>query len=457
MDYRLPPLSELKDLLLDALCVVDEQGRYLFVNAAYQRIFGYSAAEVIGRRMIDFVHPDDREQTLRAARDIMAGEAKFNFQNRYLHRDGRVVHVQWSAHWSAQHRVRIALGHDITELKRAEAVQAALLEISEAAHTEADLQSLFVRIHRTVASLIPARNCFIALRQVEGDLVEFPYFEDEVDTAPEALRLEAPTLSNHVIRSGEPLLITPETRPGLPDPLQPPVGHRATGWVGVPLATAGGVIGALVVQSYDPDTRYTAQDMQLLQFVSAQVAAAIERTRNRNWLAFLASHDPLTGLPNRSHFHQRLQHALHRSGFERGEVALIYLDLDGFKGVNDRFGHETGDQLLRAASERIRHAVRQTDTIARLGGDEFAVMLHGTSRLSDAIEVGETLRQALSRPFQLDRQVVAISASIGIALQPDGDICCDGLLQHADRAMYAAKRAGGDRLVLFDVADAPDR
>ncbi|TWI12028.1 sensor domain-containing protein [Aerolutibacter ruishenii] len=454
MEYRLPPLSELKDLLLDALCVVDEQGRYLFVNAAYQRIFGYSAEEVLGRRMIDFVHPDDREATLCAARDIMAGHSKFNFQNRYLHRDGRVVHVQWSAHWSTAHRVRIALGHDITELKRAEAVQSALLEISEAAHAEADLQSLFTRIHRTVANLIPARNCFIALRQPEADRVEFPYFEDELDTAPDTLPLDAPTLSNHVIRSGEPLLITPETRPGLPDPLQPPVGHRATGWLGVPLATPCGVIGALVVQSYDPRTRYTKHDLQLLQFVSVQVAAAIERTRSRNWLAYLASHDPLTGLPNRSHFHQRLQQALNPPGFQRQPVALIYLDLDGFKGINDRFGHETGDQLLRAAGERIRHGVRQTDTIARLGGDEFAVLLHGTARLPDAMEVGETLRQALSRPFQLDSRRVAISASIGIALQPNGDICGDGLLQQADKAMYAAKRAGGDRLVLFDPTDA---
>lgn len=448
MDYRLPPLTELKDLLLDALCVVDEQGRYLFVNAAYERIFGYAAREVVGRRMIEFVHPDDRESTQRAACDIMAGQSKFNFQNRYLHKDGHVVHIRWSAHWSPQHRVRIALGHDITELKRAEAVQSALLQISEAAHAEVDLQSLFKRIHRTIDGLLPARNCFIALRQPDSDQVEFPYFEDEYDTVPAPLPLEAPTLSNHVIRSGEPLLLTRETRLGLPDTLQPPVGHRATGWLGVPLATASHVIGALVVQSYDDANRYLPQDVQLLQFVSAQVAAAIERTRSRNWLAHLASHDPLTGLANRGHFHDLLQQALGNTGDGPQALALIYLDLDGFSCVNDRYGHEMGDQLLRAVGDRIRGCVRRSDAVARLGGDEFVAMLKGTSRAADAMDVAEALRSALARPFELAAHTISISASVGIALHGGTDAADEDLLQKADQAMYAAKRQGGNRLVL---------
>lgn len=448
MEPRLPPLDELMNLLLDAVCVVDADGRYVYVNAAYERIFGFRADEVIGRPMIDMVHPDDRERTLRAACDIMAGETQLNFQNRYLHKDGRVVHIQWSAHWSARDGVRVALGRDVTDVKRADAIQSALLDISEAAHAESDLQSLYGRIHRTVDRLLPARNCFIALRQSDQDTVEFPYFEDEFDASPGTLPLDAPTLSNHVIRSGEPLLLTPETRIGLPAHLHPPLGHRATSWLGVPLATPGGVIGALVVQSYHPTTRYTHQDLQLLQFVSTQVAAAIERTRSRTWLAFLASHDPLTGLPNRSHFHEQLQQALAATQFDRHPLALLYLDLDGFKAVNDRRGHGVGDQLLREASERIRRCIRHTDTVARLGGDEFVVMLHGTARAQDAMEVAEALRESLARPFHLGGHALAISASIGVALHADGLANHDGLLQRADKAMYAAKRQGGNRLVL---------
>jgi diguanylate cyclase (GGDEF)-like protein len=368
----------------------------------------------------------------------------FHFQNRYIRKDGRVVDIQWSAHWSERDGVRIAVAHDVTELKRAEAMQAALLAISEAAHTESDMASLFARIHRIVERLLPAANCFVALRDAAGEAVEFPYFVDEHDAAPAPVPLHEQTLSNHVIRTGAPLLLTPETRADLPAALQACVGHEAAGWLGVPLATPAGVIGALVVQSYDAATRYTAHDLQLLQFVSAQVAAAIERTRHRTWLAYLAHHDALTGLANRSSFHDRLAQ-VSGARSDGQPLALLYLDLDGFKRVNDEHGHALGDQLLREAGARIRRCVRHSDAVARLGGDEFVVMLHGTAEAADALQVGEHLRAALEAPYELDGRTVRVSASIGIALQPDGAERRP-LLQHADNAMYAAKRQGGNRL-----------
>lgn len=446
------PIADLLDLLLDAVCVVDEQGRYIWVNAAYERIFGYSAQEVLGRQMIEIVHPDDRERTLQAAREVMAGEVKFHFQNRYVRKDGRVVHIQWSAHWSERDRVRIAVAHDISELKRAEAVQAALLEISEAAHAESDMPSLFQRIHRIIDGLLPAANCFVALRDTTRDMVVFPYFVDEHDAPPAPLPLDTHTLSNHVIRTGEPLLLTPETRAALPGHLYSVIGHESVGWLGVPLTTAGGVIGALVVQSYDSTTRYTAQDMQLLQFVSAQIAAAIERTRNRAWLSYLANHDALTGLVNRSHFNDTLEQALSAARRDRQLMAVLYLDLDGFKRVNDLYGHALGDLLLREAGERIRRYVRHSDTVARLGGDEFVVLLSGIGQVTDALHVGEQIRAALGQPYRLEGHDIVISASIGMALHPDNGTDRNPLLQYADSAMYAAKRRGGNQL---SVAESP--
>ena len=104
METNHPPLATVMDLLLDAVCVVDPQGRYLYVNAGYERIFGYSAAEVLGKPMIDLVHPDDRERTLQAAREVMDGQPKLHFRNRYIRKDGRVVDVQWSARWSEDQR-----------------------------------------------------------------------------------------------------------------------------------------------------------------------------------------------------------------------------------------------------------------------------------------------------------------------------------------------------------------
>jgi diguanylate cyclase (GGDEF)-like protein/PAS domain S-box-containing protein len=442
-----PPLATVMDLLLDAVCVVDRQGRYLFVSTGFERILGYRADEVVGSLMIDLVHPDDRERTVQAAHEIMAGQPKLHFQNRYLCKDGRVVDIQWSARWSEDERVRIAVGHDITELKRAEAMQAALLAISEAAHADGDLAALFSRIHQIIGALLPATNCFVALHDAECGIVEFPYFVDQRGDVPAPLPLDAPTLCNEVIRSGQALLLTRDHLAELPAHLQAVVGHDALDWLGVPLRTVNGVIGALVIRSYNGAARYSGPDKLLLQFVSSQIASAIERKRGRSWLEHLAGHDPLTDLSNRNRFHEQLEGALATALREHQQFALLYLDLDGFKQVNDRHGHDVGDLLLREAGQRIRQCVRQTDAVGRLGGDEFVALLHGIADTQRAFAIAEKIRSALERPFQLEGRILQISASIGIAFYPEHGTEKKPLLRHADNAMYAAKRKGGNRMV----------
>jgi diguanylate cyclase (GGDEF)-like protein/PAS domain S-box-containing protein len=450
METEHPPLTTVMDLLLDAVCVVDPQGRYVYVNSGYERIFGYSAAEVLGKPLIELVHPDDRERTLTAAREIMAGQPKLHFRNRYLRKDGRVVDIQWSARWSEDQRVRIAVGRDITELKRAEAMQAALLAISEAAQVDGDLHAMIASIHQIIGGLLPATNFFVSLHDAQCGTVEFPYFVDEYDPPPAPMPIDEAILCNEVIRSGQALLITPDQQPSLPPHLQRVVGHDALDWLGVPLCTADRVIGALVVQSYNSDTRYSAEDKQLLQFVSAQIAAAIERKRNRAWLEHLVGHDPLTDLPNRNCFHVRLEQALVTAQREHQRLAVLYLDLDGFKGINDRYGHDLGDLLLREVGQRIRRCIRQSDMVARLGGDEFVVMLYGITHAEHALVVAEQIRTVLLESYLLEGHTVQISASIGIALHPEHGEEKKPLLRHADNAMYAAKRSGGNRLASED-------
>ena len=211
------PLSNVMDLLLDAICVVDAEGRFLFVNAAFERILGYAADEVIGRPMIELVYPPDRERTLRAAAEIMAGEAQLHFENRYVRKDGQVVHIMWSARWSEADQARVAVGRDITALKRSENLQGALYDISEAANTAEDLLALFRRIHQIIGDLLPANNFFVALYDDKKDELSFPYFIDEHDPAPAPRKLDSGTVSAEVIRSGKALLLTPDNDVDLPE------------------------------------------------------------------------------------------------------------------------------------------------------------------------------------------------------------------------------------------------
>jgi diguanylate cyclase (GGDEF)-like protein len=183
-------------------------------------------------------------------------------------------------------------------------------------------------------------------------------------------------------------------------------------------------------------------------FVLAASAAHIVAWRtNENQLL----RDPLTGLPSRLLFTNRLSQALERLLRRRGShVAVLFLDLDRFKVINDSLGHHAGDKLIVAVAERLRHALRRHETIARFGGDEFAILCEDIVDDEDAIAVGERVLKAFGMPFALEHGEVITSASLGIALTPDPDADVGNLVRDADAAMYRAKEAGGGRLMLFD-------
>ncbi len=173
--------------------------------------------------------------------------------------------------------------------------------------------------------------------------------------------------------------------------------------------------------------------------------AAEERIRH------LAQHDSLTDLPNRALFSDRLDQALAGAKRDEQHLAVMFMDLDNFKPINDNLGHDIGDSLLRQVADRLRHNLRESDTVARVGGDEFIALLRNIQDVADALAVAEKLREALAQPFDINGQSLAISASIGVALYPqhgDRDI---PLLKHADEAMYEAKREGGNRVKVFVV------
>lgn len=439
-------LANITDLLPDAVCVVDTEGRYLHASAAFERIFGYTPAEIIGKSMIELVHPDDRKRTLLAAGDVMRGEPLLNFQNRYVRKDGQIVHVMWSACWSEADQARIAVARDITELKRAETIQAALYAVSEAAFTTRDLMALFQQIHRIVGELLPARNFFVALRNAQHDRLDYPYFVDEHDGAPESQAMDSDALSVEVVRTGKALLLTSDQCRELREDGRHLIGHQALNWLGVPLRAQRGVIGALVVQTYADDVRYTEHDKTLLQFVSIQVASAIERKQAELRLQHVAQHDPLTDLPNRELFHDRLDVAIARARREDEPLALLYIDLDRFKRVNDNYGHDAGDMLLREVATRLRQCVRESDTVGRFGGDEFAVLLGNLRLPGDATTVATKIRLALRHPYAIGHHRLEVTASIGIAFLSSHGEDREQLIRSADDAMYLAKRQGGNRL-----------
>ncbi|HYD67247.1 sensor domain-containing diguanylate cyclase [Azospirillum sp.] len=193
-----------------------------------------------------------------------------------------------------------------------------------------------------------------------------------------------------------------------------------------------------------------AADGRIVSYVAVKEDVTEQkRAAERMWEQ--ANFDPLTGLPNRTMLHDRLLQALDGARHGVGRVALLYVDLDRFKPVNDSFGHEAGDALLAQVATRLRACVRDSDTVARLGGDEFVVLMPVRDD-AEADQVARRILEALQRPFPLDAREdgeVGIGASIGISVYPRDGADAEGLLKNADAAMYAAKQAGRDTVRFF--------
>jgi diguanylate cyclase (GGDEF)-like protein/PAS domain S-box-containing protein len=278
-------LAEIVDLMLDAVCVVDKFGYFLYVSSAFEDIFGYAPQEVVNRNALEFVFAEDRHKTQVAVKEALDGSDQHSFENRWTHKSGRIVEVLWSARWSEAHQVRIAVAHDISNRKKME-------------------------------------------RQLQ----------------------------------------------------------------------------------------------------------------------YSANHDSLTNLPNRAFLEQNLTRSLTNTENSKGNVCLFFIDIDKFKQINDSHGHIMGDEVLRIIAERLAQCVRASDMVGRLAGDEFLVILNEIENEKDALLLAQKICSVAEQVISVNKVTLQLTVSVGIAFCRNSINDSKELLQRADKAMYEAKRAGGNRV-----------
>jgi diguanylate cyclase (GGDEF)-like protein len=225
-------------------------------------------------------------------------------------------------------------------------------------------------------------------------------------------------------------------------------------WVAPVMAGGDRMLGAIAVL-HDRPRSPELPDWQVLELATHLAEIAIEQTRARRRIAHQAQHDALTALPNRLAFNERAAAALERAKATGEQLAVLFLDLDRFKVINDSFGHDAGDRLLVQLAERLAAAVRPGDTLARFGGNEFTILCEGITDESEALAIAERVRRVMSEPVQLPEGEVFVTGSIGISMA-GGDAGLAGgraepetLIGNADAAMYRAKARGGDRQEVF--------
>ncbi len=320
-----------------------------------------------------------------------------------------------------------------------------LAQIQRSIVDRTDLESLLAKIVAGAGELIGAE--VVSLRLVDEDDPTTIRLSASVGISEEtrqsiAVRRVGETQIRSALSGG--LLVIEDTT-GITDPTI--VNEHLTALMSAPVFRNGLVCGVLNVASRAPGRRYGIDERDVLLAFAEHTSLALTDARNHSDAVHRALHDALTNLPNRSLLLDRLRQAEQRAARRQSAVGVLFIDLDGFKGINDSLGHHGGDELLIAVAERLSRALRAPDTAARIGGDEFAVLVDDLHDERDAVIVANRMLEALREPVTLAGQELTVRASIGVATArgPGGD-----LLRDADVAMYQAKNQGRDRVVSFD-------
>ncbi len=420
-DSQLRLFRQLIDHSNDALFVIDaETSRILDINQATCNYLGYEREQLLQMSVTDISDqshdPDSWHQRI-----SLVGEKGGMFEATHTTSDGRKVPVEISAVLQSVNGMQVVLStaRDITERKQAEQrvreesnfLQAVIDCIGDPvmvigtdykvmrSNRAADDYSFNCLQHHE-------KPCYKVAHDSDGPCPECP-LTDVVASKKTFTRIH-----EYTNKSGE---------------------TRTFELMASPLYDAHGQVTGLVQSSRDiTDHIKTRQTL-------------VEKEKS---LDFLAHHDPLTKLPNRLLFGDRLEQALRHAKRNNTGVALLFIDLDEFKEINDSFGHNLGDQLLQKVSERLKKHVRDNDTISRLGGDEFTIIVEDIANSNDAARVAQTLLNVFNQPIELDEQL-HISLSIGISLYPDDADQPEALIRNADTAMYRAKAAGKNRYEFY--------
>jgi diguanylate cyclase (GGDEF)-like protein/PAS domain S-box-containing protein len=429
------------DSALDCILTADHEGRIIEFNAAARRLFGYSRSEVLGREVADtIVPPNLRDELRRRLREfVLTGDSPDLGRRREataMRSDGSLVPVEVVV-VPAYVKGRVILSayiRDLSERRRSERLSVARQRATQALTAAL---SLVEAAPAVLDALVHGLACSEArLWIAEGDAKALTL----AGTSSGAAHAVAPgssadAFARHCFDEGVAVWEGP--------PLAGPGVELA-----VPVRVGGTVLGVLAVRCERARER-ELDWVTALADVASLIALFVKRQRAEADLQRFARYDSLTGLPNRSFFLDTLERTLSRAGRQHTRSALVFLDLDGFKAVNDGLGHAAGDTVLQTMAERLRAGTRSSDLVARIGGDEFTVLVQNLARADDAALVARGLLDRLARPCRAENHDVTLSASAGISVYPEDGTDAGSLLRNADLAMYRAKQEGKNTYRFF--------
>lgn len=405
---------QLFNLSLDLICVAGVDGMFRKVNPAWTRALGWSVEELLSKPWLDFVHPDDVERTMEEGKRLIEGASAEQFENRYLCKDGSYRWLSWNSIPVLEEGIIYAVVRDVTDMK---ATQQALESSEE--RLRFLVENAPVGMAMTDAQ---SRVLFINPRLAEMT----GYTLDDFSTVEEWHRLtlspeEAERITSMVYENMRKALSRQEVPPTLEMEVRCKDDSRK-----------------ILQLQYVP-----IDDRGMTLFIDVTEQKRLEHELKRQ-----AMTDPLTGIRNRRHYMLGAEKEFARFMRYNHSFALLMIDLDHFKRVNDRYGHDAGDTVLRFLANEIKNDLREVDIFGRLGGEEFSLLLPETT-VECAQVVAERIRKRMeASQIQYGDDLIRVTISIGLALASQGDEMLDDILRRADAALYEAKSQGRNRVVL---------
>ena len=447
----------------DIIYTITPDGRLSFVSRACTSLLGYPVTEMTGKNFRQFVHSEDIPLYEAWLQNMLeTGQQQDDLEYRIRHIDGT-----WRWYSSSGVPAKDETGavisvygiaKDITQrkmtenaMRRSVEIQAILREIAEAAVMAPTMNELYETVYRLVSRVLPSGLFHInLLDEVAGEIV-VPFRVDDVTVIPARRPLDK-GMTEYFLRLGHAAHITPAEMDKLTAAGEYTLGEvqkiNIRHYLGAPLTDAHGKpFGVISFLSMKDEESFYPEDVEAISIIAAQVSMAIERKHLEEELQYKAITDGLTGLFNRRHFLMRAEEEVLRIQRYGGICAMLMMDIDHFKKVNDKFGHAVGDIVLQRAAVLCREAIRTTDLLGRVGGEEFAFLLLESGR-TEAMQVAERLRLSMQNAqITVKKGIqIPIRVSIGVAEHHVSKETLSDLMNRADKALYRAKSEGRNRV-----------